>query len=149
MTSFAVRIGPILPSTAMKRLLILSSALTALFGLTACQTLQDEHQKYLDREENITNVVGNVWRIEATWPHVKESRQLSEPLYDKARAFCERDELGMLPLSGTVEDGSGDATKPAHGWLEFRCQSGLKYRPEYKGMTFHFDPEELTGEEDR
>ena len=48
----------------MKRTLIIGTALAALL-LSGCEALQEERQNFLDREEKITNVVGNVWRIEA------------------------------------------------------------------------------------
>ncbi len=50
----------------MKRILILGTALAAV-ALTGCQTIKDEHQKILNRDETMTNVVGNVWRIDAKW----------------------------------------------------------------------------------
>ena len=48
----------------IKRTLIIGTALAALH-LSGCEALQEERQNFLDREEKITNVVGNVWRIEA------------------------------------------------------------------------------------
>ena len=97
----------------MKRTLIIGTALAALL-LSGCEALQEERQNFLDREEKITNVVGNVWRIEAVWPgHVEGNRK---------------------------KDGS----RPASAWLEFRCQPGLDYRPEYKGLTGTFEIDDLT-----
>ena len=35
-------------------------------------------------------------------------------------------------------------SRPASAWLEFRCQPGLDYRPEYKGLTGTFEIDDLT-----
>ena len=127
----------------MKRTLILGTALAALL-LTGCQSLKEEHSQYLNREEKITNVVGQVWRIDAKWPGDFQSRELSEHLYESAMQFCGKNGMGMMPLRGSASDGKKDGTRPAEGWLEFRCDRALNYRPEYKGITGTFNPEDLT-----
>ena len=66
----------------MKRTLIIGTALAALL-LSGCEALQEERQNFLDREEKITNVVGNVWRIEAVWPGHVEGNHLADHLHDR------------------------------------------------------------------
>ena len=127
----------------MKRILILGTALAAV-ALTGCQTIKDEHQKILNRDETMTNVVGNVWRIDAKWPGVHQSNRLVEHLAEKARQHCAKDGKGMLPLRGASTNGTQDGKKPATAWLELRCQNPLDYRPEYKGIMGSFEVEELT-----
>lgn len=127
----------------MKRILILGTALAAV-ALTGCQTIKDEHQKILNRDETMTNIVGNVWRIDAKWPGVHQSNRLVEHLAEKARQHCAKDGKGMLPLRGASTNGTQDGKKPATAWLEFRCQNPLDYRPEYKGIMGSFEVEELT-----
>ena len=128
----------------MHKKMLLAVSLTAVL-LTGCQTIHEEHQKYSNREQNIVNVVGNVWRIDAKWPADQlAGSRLSEHLYMSAVKFCQRERMGMLPIRGATEDSSKDGKKPSTGWLEFRCQKALDYRPEYKGLTGTFTPEELT-----
>ena len=127
----------------IKRTLIIGTALAALL-LSGCEALQKERQNFLDREEKITNVVGNVWRIEAVWPGHVEGNRLADHLHERARMHCDRHHMAMLPVNGSSTNGTKDGSRPASAWLEFRCQPGLDYRPEYKGLTGTFEIDDLT-----
>ena len=127
----------------MKRILILGTALAAV-ALSGCQAIKEENDNIRGREEVLTNVIGNVWRIDAKWPGVHQPNQLVEHIAEQARRHCAKDGKGMLPIRGSNANGSRDGTKPATAWLEFRCQNPLDYRPEYKGLTGSFTPDELT-----
>lgn len=127
----------------MKRTLIIGTALAALL-LSGCEALQEERQNFLDREEKITNVVGNVWCIEAVWPGHVEGNRLADHLHERARMHCDRQHMAMLPVNGSSTNGKKDGSRPASAWLEFRCQPGLDYRPEYKGLTGTFEIDDLT-----
>ena len=127
----------------MNKKMLLAAALSVAI-LSGCQTIKEEHTQYLNREQNIVNVVGSVWRIDAKWPGEHQANRLAEHLYTSAVKFCERERQAMLPIRGSTEDGTKDGSRPASGWLEFRCQKGLDYRPEYKGLTGTFDFEDLT-----
>ena len=110
----------------MKRTLIIGTALAALL-LSGCEALQEERQNFLDREEKITNVVGNVWRIEAVWPGHVEGNRLADHLHERARMHCDRQHMAMLPVNGSSTNGKKDGSRPASAWLEFRCQPYPKY----------------------
>ena len=88
----------------MKRTLIIGTALAALL-LSGCEALQEERQNFLDREEKITNVVGNVWRIEAVWPGHVEGNRLADHLHERARMHCDRQHMAMLPVNGSSTNG--------------------------------------------
>lgn len=122
--------------TVFGRLAVAAALIAALSG---CQTLQDEHQNYKNRQAEIVNVVGNTWRVSAVWPNAESAKPLSEWLYERAKDFCGGRDAGMMPLQGASEDGSGDAKKPASGWLEFRCSRPEKVYQEYKGIRLHLD----------
>lgn len=127
----------------MKRTLIIGAALAAIL-LSGCEALHEERQNYLDREEKITNVVGNVWRIEAVWPGYIEGNRLADHLHERARSHCGDRGMAMLPVNGSSTNGTKDGKRPASAWLEFRCQAGLGYRPEYKVLTGSFAIDDLT-----
>lgn len=134
--------------TTAKRAATLAAGAVAVLALAAgCTQLKEQHSSFMNRTESITNVVGNVWRIQASWPNTKSAKQLSEHLYDRAQRFCGGDDQGMMPLTGSTNDGSGDAKRPATGWLEFRCAHPEKVEREYQGITLHFD--ELLDEDDK
>ena len=57
---------------------------------------------------------------------------------------CDRQHMAMLPVDGSSTNGKKDGSRPASAWLEFRCQPGLDYRPEYKGLTGTFEIDDLT-----
>ena len=128
----------------MKRTLIIGTALAALL-LSGCEALQEERQNFLDREEKITNVVGNVWRIEAVWPGHVEGNRLADHLPMNAPA-CTATASTWPCCPSTVPRPTARRTAavPASAWLEFRCQPGLDYRPEYKGLTGTFEIDDLT-----
>ncbi len=127
----------------MKRTLIIGTALAALL-LSGCGSLKEEARDILNRQETLTNVVGNVWRIEAVWPGYVEGNHVADHLSERARAHCGAKHMAMLPLNGSSTNGLKDGSRPASAWLEFRCQAGLDYRPEYKGLTGTFQVEDLT-----
>lgn len=126
-----------------KRLALLSTGLVAAALLAGCGTIREEQTHIKNRTENVTNVVGNIWRIEASWPGTKLATKLTEHLHTRAQQFCGKRGMGMLPLSGASSDGSGDEAKPAEGWLEFRCQQGVKVESTYDGIHAHIDAEDL------
>lgn len=124
----------------------LTATITALVGVTllaGCSTIREEQEHYANRDRKVENVVGNVWRISASWPGTKAPQKLVEYLHTEATKFCGERDMGMLPLYGSSEEGSGDAVKPATGWLEFRCQSGVHVESTYDGMHIHYDLDEL------
>lgn len=127
----------------MKRTIILSSALAAIL-LTGCQTISEKQALYDSREEMLTNIVGQVWRIEAKWPGVVQTNRLTEHLYAQGMKHCDRQGFGFLAIKGSSSAGSEDGSKPATAWLEYRCQQPLNYRPEYKGITKTVNPDDLT-----
>jgi hypothetical protein len=134
----------------MKRTLTLCAA-AALVLLSGCQSFDleslkpmNEPEDYVGRGEKITNVVGNVWRIEATGTYDRTATQLADHLNEEARRFCDSKGWGMLPGQGSTTDGSRDEKRPTTGWLEFTCQAPIDYRPEYKGITKEVDIDELT-----
>lgn len=110
-----------------------------LLATTGCTALQEEHQNLMNRRVDVVNVVGNIWRITGSWPNTKSAKALNEYIYDRARYFCGEGDKGMMPISGSSTDGSGDAAKPATAWLEFRCANPEKVQREYKGITLHLD----------
>lgn len=95
--------------------------LLSLVALTGCQAIQEESRNFAGREERLSNVVGNVWRLDFKWPGSVRATQINEALQQRARDICQREELGMLPLSGAV-DAHEDGSAPSTAWLEFRCQ---------------------------
>ncbi len=125
--------------TAKRAAAFAAGAAAALALCAGCAPLKEQHTSFMNRTESITNVVGSIWRIQASWPNTKSSKDLSEHLYERAQRFCGGDDQGMMPLTGTTHDGSGDAKRPATGWLEFRCANPEKVEREYKGITLHFD----------
>ena len=127
----------------MKRTIILSSALAALL-LTGCQAISEKQAQYDNREETLTNIVGQVWRIDAKWPGTVQTNKLTEHLYTKGMKHCDSQGFGFLAIKGASTEGTEDGSKPATAWLEYRCQRPLDYRPEYKGITKTVNPEELT-----
>ncbi len=117
-----------------------AGALSVLtFALAGCSAIKEEHSNYMSRKQDIVNVVGGIWRIEAEWPGASSSKLLQEAMYEKAVGFCAREKKGMIPLTGSVENGSEDGSKPVKGWLEFRCGAGQKVQREYRGITLHLD----------
>ena len=114
----------------------LTAAVAALLVLaTGCSSLKEEHQNIMNRRID----VGNIWRITGSWPNTKSAKALNEYIYERARGFCGENDKGMMPISGSSADGSGDAAKPATAWLEFRCENPQKVYREYKGITLHLD----------
>ena len=114
------------------------------FFSPGCEALQEERQNFLDREEKITNVVGNVWRIEPSGPDTSRATASPTTSMNAARMHCDRQHMAMLPVNGSSTNGKKDGSRPASAWLEFRCQPGLDYRPEYKGLTGTFEIDDLT-----
>lgn len=94
----------------MKRTLIIGAALAAIL-LSGCEALHEERQNYLDREEKITNVVGNVWRIEAVWPGYIEGNRLADHLHERARSHCGDRGMAMLPVNGSSTNGTKDGKR--------------------------------------
>ena len=127
----------------MKHSIILSSALTALL-LTGCQAISEKQAQFDSREEILTNVVGQVWHLEAKWPGVVQTNRLTEHLYAKGMKHCDQQGYGFLAIKGASTEGAEDGSKPATAWLEYRCQQPLNYRPEYKGITKTVNPDDLT-----
>ena len=126
----------------------LTAAVAALLVLaTGCSSLKEEHQNIMNRRIDVVNVVGNIWRITGSWPNTKSAKALNEYFYERARGFCGENDKGMMPISGSSADGSGDAAKPATAWLEFRCENPQKVYREYKGITLHLD--EFLEDEDK
>ena len=126
----------------------LIAAVAALLVLaTGCSSLKEEHQNIMNRRIDVVNVVGNIWRITGSWPNTKSAKALNEYIYERARGFCGENDKGMMPISGSSADGSGDAAKPATAWLEFRCENPQKVYREYKGITLHLD--EFLEDEDK
>ena len=111
----------------MKRTLIIGTALAALL-LSGCEALQEERQNFLDREEKITNVVGNVWRIEAVWPGHVEGNRLADHLHERARMHCDRQHMAMLPVNGSSTNGEQDGME---GCLSVPGRYGMVKRPEF------------------
>lgn len=102
-----------------KTLLMTMLAGILAVGVTGCQSFQEHAKSYQDRNEKLTHVMGNTWRLEYVWPGKHETTRVNDALQTAARKHCDR--YGMLPLYGAVEE--GDETKPTKGWLEFRCQA--------------------------
>ena len=126
----------------------LTAAVAALLVLaTGCSSLKEEHQNIMNRRIDVVNVVGNIWRITGSWPNTKSAKALNEYIYERARGFCGENDKGMMPISGSSADGSGDAANPATAWLEFRCENPQKVYREYKGITLHLD--EFLEDEDK
>ena len=94
-------------------------SLVALTALTGCQAIQEESRNFAGREERLSNVVGNVWRLDFKWPGNVRATQINEALQQRARDICQREELGMLPLSGAV-DAHEDGSAPSTAWLPRR-----------------------------
>lgn len=118
----------------MKKLFACAACALALAG---CQTAQAPMEKNIGGvHEKITNVVGNIWRIDAEWPADRANRFMGDALRGKASSFCARKDMGMIPLSGTVSDGDEASGAPHKAWLEFRCAAGQKVEREYKGLSF-------------
>lgn len=126
-----------------KRLSLLAAGLAAITLLAGCETIREEQSHYQNRSQDITNVVGNIWRIKASWPGTKSPQKLVEHLQTQAQQYCGSQGMGMLPLYGSSEEGSGDAAKPATAWLEFRCQKGVHVESTYDGIHMHYDLDEL------
>lgn len=124
-------------SRAVLGRLAFAAALAA--ALAGCQTIQEEHQNYMNRSVDVVNVVGNTWRISASWPKTQSAKPMTEWIYARAKDFCGEGSLGMMPLQGSSEDGSGDDAKPATAWLEFRCSNPEKVYQEYKGIKINVD----------
>lgn len=123
----------------MKRLLILAAVLPTL-AVTGCQSLTDSHAQTSARDFQITRIVGQVWKIDAVRADSVSDLKLSEALGERASRHCGSSKMAMLPLRGAVVAGPAGQK---HGWLEFRCQRDLNYRPEYKGITGFFKIDEL------
>ena len=130
-------------NTAMKKTIILSTLLSALF-LSGCQAINEKRAQIDSREETLTNVVGQVWRLDAQWPGVVLTNDLTEHLYNKGLKHCHEQGLGFLAIRGASTEGKADGSHPASAWLEYRCQRALDYRPEYKGITKTVNPDDLT-----
>ena len=88
----------------MKRTLLIGTAHAALLR-SVCLALLYVRQYFLDREEKITNVVGNVWRIEAVWPGHVEGNRLADHLHERARMHCDRQHMAILPVNGSSTNG--------------------------------------------
>ena len=67
-------------------------SLVALTALTGCQAIQEESRNFAGREERLSNVVGNVWRLDFKWPGSVRATQINEALQQRARDICH----GML-----------------------------------------------------
>lgn len=118
----------------MKKLLTGAACAIALAG---CQTTQAPMETNIGgSHEKITNVVGNIWRIDAEWPAERSNRFMGDSIRGKASNFCARKDMGMIPLSGSVSDGDESTGSPHKAWLEFRCAAGQKVEREYKGLSF-------------
>ncbi len=111
----------------------LTASTLALVALTlaGCSTL-DKLGAAAPNDGEITNVVGEVWKVHTTRPVDVRPETITDHLMDRAREHCERRHLTMLPVRGNVTVNGRD------GWLEFRCQQPLNYQPEYKGLTGFF-----------
>ncbi len=114
---------------------VLAALTLSLVGCAAVNSLKDA-TAFTSPE--ITNVVGEVWKIHTTRPVDVRPETVTDHLMDRAREHCERREMTMLPVRGNVTTDGRD------GWMEFRCQQPLNYQPEYKGLSaiFSIDDED-------
>ena len=62
-------------------------SLVALTTLTGCQAIQEESRNFAGREERLSNVVGNVWRLDFKWPGSVRATQINEALQQRAPAI--------------------------------------------------------------
>lgn len=117
----------------MRLSLTLLAGLSPLLLLVGCSSLSTLP---LPHNTTITNVVGEVWRIDSTRKIAGRSEAMTDLLNEMATSHCARRGMTALPLRGTV---SSDGTK---GWMEFRCQHPNNYQPEYQGLMGHFSLDE-------
>lgn len=101
-------------------------------ALAGCSTIDHLKDATFSKDPEITNIVGEVWKVETSRPIDVRPEAITDHLMDRARAQCENRKLVMLPIRGNVtNDGR-------HGWMEFRCQAPLNYQPEYQGLRGFF-----------
>ena len=103
-----------------KAVLALCLAAAALSG---CADLSGRSALYNQREEKLSNVMGDTWQFYAVWPWEDMAIRVREYVNDYAQDYCQKSDKSAQPLDAVSQKRDG---KPgSEAVIVFRCVSAL------------------------